>query len=168
VTTREEQIADAALTVLAAEGARGLTHRAADRAAGLPEGSASNCFRSREALLAAALARHAELDVPPAASGSARDLVLAALDHLLAPARRHLLAARYELFLESTRRPALHVATSEARGRFVGFAAAVLPDAARAPQLVAVLDGILLDQLLGADSALDRAGIEALVDRVLG
>jgi AcrR family transcriptional regulator len=48
---RREQLADAGLRVLARDGARGLTHRAVDREAGVPAGTASNYFRSRDALL---------------------------------------------------------------------------------------------------------------------
>lgn len=44
-------LADAGLRVLARDGARGLTHRAVDREAGVPVGTASNYFRSRDALL---------------------------------------------------------------------------------------------------------------------
>src|SRR5690349_24244767 len=50
---RRTQLADAGLAVLAAEGARGLTHRAVDAAADLPAGTASNYFKSRDALLGA-------------------------------------------------------------------------------------------------------------------
>jgi DNA-binding transcriptional regulator YbjK len=48
---RRGLIADAGLRVLAREGARGLTHRAVDQEAGLPTGTTSNYFRSRDALL---------------------------------------------------------------------------------------------------------------------
>jgi DNA-binding transcriptional regulator YbjK len=161
--------------VLAAEGARGLTHRAVDRAAGVPEGTTSNYFRTREALLAAAVRRHAELDAPPGlADGlSQAELVLAMIEHIAAPARRALLVARYELFLESTRREALHAELSAARERFVAMAAVLLKAGgcehprAHAAQLVAVVDGVLVDQLLAADSALDRVAIEELVQRLL-
>ena len=50
--TRQAEILDAAIETLGTRGMRGLTHRAVDRAAGLPEGSTSNHFRSRDALLA--------------------------------------------------------------------------------------------------------------------
>ena len=48
---RRDLLADAGLRVLATAGARGLTHRAVDREAGVPAGTASNYFRSRDALL---------------------------------------------------------------------------------------------------------------------
>ncbi|MEU4378282.1 TetR/AcrR family transcriptional regulator [Micromonospora echinofusca] len=50
---RRAALADAGLRVLAATGARGLTHRAVDAEAGVPTGTASNYFRSRDALLGA-------------------------------------------------------------------------------------------------------------------
>jgi DNA-binding transcriptional regulator YbjK len=48
---RRDLLADAGLRVLAHAGARGLTHRAVDQEAGVPAGTASNYFRSRDALL---------------------------------------------------------------------------------------------------------------------
>jgi DNA-binding transcriptional regulator YbjK len=48
---RRDLLADAGLRVLARAGARGLTHRAVDHEAGVPAGTASNYFRSRDALL---------------------------------------------------------------------------------------------------------------------
>ncbi|GAA5611740.1 TetR family transcriptional regulator [Streptomyces platensis] len=57
---RHELIADAALTLLAERGMRGLTHRAVDEQAGLPQGSTSNVARTRAALLEAAVRRLAE------------------------------------------------------------------------------------------------------------
>jgi DNA-binding transcriptional regulator YbjK len=44
---RRRELADAGLAVLARDGARGLTHRAVDSAAGAPAGTASNYFRTR-------------------------------------------------------------------------------------------------------------------------
>lgn len=77
-------VADAAVTVLAREGLRGLTHRAVDREAALPQGSTSNCFRTRQDLLAAVVAHLEALDLaglmqagPPdvtSVAGLARDL----------------------------------------------------------------------------------------------
>src|SRR3954453_2356028 len=47
---RRTTLADAGIAVLAREGSRGLTHRAIDAEAGVPVGTTSNYFRSREAL----------------------------------------------------------------------------------------------------------------------
>src|SRR5262245_42599709 len=49
--SRELVLLDAAIEVLAERGTRGLTHRAVDARAGLPLGSTSNRFRTRNALL---------------------------------------------------------------------------------------------------------------------
>jgi DNA-binding transcriptional regulator YbjK len=183
---RKTEIADAALSVLATEGSRGLTHRAVDEAAGLPSGSTSNYFRTRDALLEAAARRHAELDAPPpadvetatvpAASLSpeqTRDLILAAIDRVLDPTMRPMLAARYELTLEATRRPSLHPVMEESRTHFVGLATTLLragscktPEA-HAAQLIALMDGITADQLQDTETTLDRAGLEEAIDRFL-
>lgn len=60
---RRHDLCDAAIAVLAAEGARGLTHRGVDRQAGFAEGTTSFYFQTRSALLRAALERVIELDV---------------------------------------------------------------------------------------------------------
>jgi AcrR family transcriptional regulator len=68
-SARTRQVGDAAIAVLADQGARGLTHRAVDQAAGLPPGTTSNYARTREALLTLALTRIAELDAAEGAAG---------------------------------------------------------------------------------------------------
>lgn len=50
---RRAEITDAALEVLGAKGSRGLTHRAVDKAAGVPVGTTANYFPSRAGLLLA-------------------------------------------------------------------------------------------------------------------
>ncbi|MEV6400495.1 TetR family transcriptional regulator [Streptomyces sp. NPDC051907] len=113
---RAELIADAALALLAERGMRGLTHRAVDEAAGLPQGSTSNHARTRQALLEAAVRRQAEREASvltleempgPAAGvdGLADALALALHRHLTRCPE--LLVSRYELALEATRRPEL-------------------------------------------------------------
>jgi DNA-binding transcriptional regulator YbjK len=181
---RRQAISDAALEVLGRKGSRGLTHRAVDQAAGLPPGSTSNYFRTRSALLSAALRRHIELDLPPDAElaevpdlsltkEQAKEIALAGLDHILQPDRRALLAARYELVLESTRRRALHEGFEQARERFITLVEALLRATGcstprrHAVQLVTAIDGILLDQLLATAAALDRRGIEEAIGRQL-
>src|SRR5689334_15216803 len=56
MSERRALLLDAAVSVVAADGLRGLTHRAVDATAHLPAGSTSNAFRSRAALLDAVLA----------------------------------------------------------------------------------------------------------------
>jgi len=59
---RRAVLADAAIDVVAEEGMRALTHRAVDARAGLPVGTTSAYFRTRQALLTALVRRLAELD----------------------------------------------------------------------------------------------------------
>jgi DNA-binding transcriptional regulator YbjK len=192
--SRRAEIADAAIATLARDGMRGLTHRAVDRAAGLPEGSASYYFRTRQALLQATVERLAELDTTDMldSTGMLPSTGLAALPGLdldtlvdaaagiveswLTTGRERQLA-RYELALESTRRPELRqalIASGAAIRATVAsqFAAAGVrqPDQ-RAADFVAFLDGLLFDQIAGAGarkltSADLRGAIRALLAAV--
>lgn len=114
-TSRARVIADTALTLLAERGMRGLTHRAVDERAGLPQGSTSNHARTRQALLETAVRRLAEREAQvlapgelPAdgAPGSAAAGLARAL-HRYLTGHPELLVCRYELALEATRRPEL-------------------------------------------------------------
>ncbi|MBT2533617.1 TetR family transcriptional regulator [Arthrobacter sp. ISL-48] len=60
---RRPQLADAALAVVAQAGLKGLTHRAVDAAAAVAEGTTSNYFRNRAALVDAVVDRLEQLDV---------------------------------------------------------------------------------------------------------
>ncbi|MFI6475814.1 TetR/AcrR family transcriptional regulator [Streptomyces sp. NPDC050516] len=115
-TSRADLIADTALALLTERGMRGLTHRAVDELAGLPQGSTSNQARTRQALLEAAVRRQAEREAKvlvPAempAPGSGPDELAGALAlalHRHLTGHRELLVSRYELALEATRRPEL-------------------------------------------------------------
>jgi DNA-binding transcriptional regulator YbjK len=194
--SRRAEIADAAISTLARDGMRGLTHRAVDRAAGLPEGSASYYFRTRQALLQATVERLAELDstdmppgtgMPPttglpAPSGQDLDAFAAAaariVESWLTSGRERQLA-RYELALEATRRPELRQAlvasgaTIRAMVASQFAAAGVRQPGQRAADFVAFLDGLLFDQIAGAGareltSADLRAAIRALLAAVTG
>ena len=133
--SRRALIADAAISTLARDGMRGLTHRAVDRTAGLPDGSASYYFRTRQALLQATVERLAELTstdmlasaaliataagtdgaaaggaglpAPPGHELDAFGALAAALVESWLTSGRERQLARYELSLEATRRPEL-------------------------------------------------------------
>lgn len=64
---RRRALADAGLTVLATTGGArgGLTHRAVDREAGVPQGTTTNYFRNRSALLQGLVERIGERLAPP-------------------------------------------------------------------------------------------------------
>lgn len=182
--SRRDQVADAALRVLGESGSRGLTHRAVDNAAGVPPGTTSNYFNSRSSLLEAALAIHVEIDTPPEAGlagiadlelsdEEALDLLMATMDRLLATENLTMLKARYELVLESSRNEDLHRTFEPARERFVGLSEALLTARGcespreHAAQLVVVMDGALMDSLIGASSKLDRNQLRDLLARQL-
>jgi DNA-binding transcriptional regulator YbjK len=118
VTNPDRRIAllDAALDVLAEEGARGLTFRRVDERAAVPRGTASNYFPDRDELLAQ-VGSHVYLRFTPE-PGELDDVLSGAHDreHLAATMRRlvHRLVERrtvylalLELRLEATRRPEL-------------------------------------------------------------
>jgi DNA-binding transcriptional regulator YbjK len=161
---RRTLIADVALRLLGQLGARGLTHRAVDREAGLPAGSTSYYCRTRHDLLALAFRRHAELDhqeillQAEAHAGKALSLELVA-DVMAAQLERwsrlkypHQLTTRFEIFVAASRDPALAAVTSESRKRFQAtlreaLRALKLRDPANvAAALIAFTEGLLLDQ----------------------
>jgi len=110
MSTRRQRIADAIIATLATSGGRGLTHRAVDDAAGLAMGSTSYYFRSRAALLEAAVARLADLDVEAMRELDPADpaeSVARLMEHALTGTGRTATLARYELSLEAARRPEL-------------------------------------------------------------
>ncbi|WP_411145711.1 TetR/AcrR family transcriptional regulator [Streptomyces sp. x-80] len=162
---RHELIADTALTLLAERGMRGLTHRAVDEAAGLPQGSTSNLARTRAALLESAVRRLAEREAAvlaphavPGAAGAGTAAVADALAralHRYLSGHRQLLVARYELALEATRRPELRAVYDRAGRRFREPVAAMLSAAGSAEperhalSLVAWCDGVLFSCTAG-------------------
>ncbi|MET0128655.1 MAG: TetR family transcriptional regulator [Solirubrobacterales bacterium] len=182
-TDRRAAIAAAALEVLEADGGRGLTHRAVDRRAGLPQGSTSNYFKTREALLTAALHRLVELEQPsvramealvpdgPYAPPEAARLVASLVRGWLTPERSGLALARYELFLEARRRPEFQLALDEVRREYLLLVEQLLPTAgcrdphAHAPQLLALLDGLVLNQLLQPATELPDDGLVDQLER---
>ncbi|MFD3679450.1 TetR/AcrR family transcriptional regulator [Streptomyces sp. NPDC058613] len=169
---RRTLIADAAIGLVASAGLRGLTHRAADAAAGLPAGSTSYYFRTRTALIGACYQRLVELDfaeydgggagegpsaeppVPPDREAAAA--LFAGLLYRWLTVGRERQLARFELSLEAARSPDLEPELQRAGRAARARAAAVLaalgaerPEEA-AELLAAWADGILYDRLAGA------------------
>jgi DNA-binding transcriptional regulator YbjK len=161
---RARQVGDAAIAVLAGHGARGLTHRAVDQAAGLPPGTTSNHARTREALLTLTLTRIAELDLAEGAAGVAGSGLadgVAQMVHqwITEPGRRQRFLARLELAFEATRRPELRAAYDEMGRGFRTEAARLLAAAGSAcPErdawtLIAWVEGTAFYALAGAGGA---------------
>ncbi|UGS25902.1 TetR family transcriptional regulator [Microbacterium resistens] len=181
---RRAALADAGLAVLAREGSRGLTHRAVDEAAGVPTGTTSNYFRSRDALMAGLFERIGARLAP-----TPEDLALRAgqrpsralfADYLRDIVRRlcadrEVTLALFELRLESARRPELSAVLAPwLRAGFEGDVAfnetAGLPGGRREIVLFHyAIDGLLLDRLttpIDPDLPVDDV-VDALVDGLL-
>jgi DNA-binding transcriptional regulator YbjK len=116
MTTRRVEILDAAIDTIGTRGMRGLTHRAVDEAAGLPHGSTSNHFRSRDALLSGVAARFAERERAAFEAIARSEVVVTPQDLGRALGRfaieatranRSLTSARYLLLMEAAIHPSL-------------------------------------------------------------
>lgn len=160
--SRRALLADAGIAVLAREGSRGLTHRAIDAEARVPVGTASNYFRTREALVAGLFeriggrlaptpedlqARAAEHPSPELFADYIRDIVRRLITN------RDVTLALYELRLDAARRPEL--AASLGEWRRAGFdgdvefnAAAGLPGGRSEVALFHyAIEGLVFDRL---------------------
>jgi AcrR family transcriptional regulator len=116
MATRREQLLDAAITVLGERGIHALTHRAVDAQAGLPAGSASNHFRTRDALLDAVMDRFVAREralweelamrMYPTTPQELAEVLIAAAKTATGP-QRTLSLARYAILVEAGIRPAM-------------------------------------------------------------
>lgn len=182
---RRVMLTDAAVDVLAHEGARGLTFRAVDARAGVPVGTASNYFSSRDDLLMQTGARISSRMTPDPAQ--VEQIMLPAPSRELVTELMHWLVRRMtddrtgylamlELRLEATRRPELR--TQLTRTVRTGFEESLSfhrdrdlpggPDAFLV--LYLAMTGVLLEHftlpdMLG-DDGLDHL-IEAVVTRII-
>jgi DNA-binding transcriptional regulator YbjK len=157
---RRAAIADAAIRLVATRGLRGLTHRAVDTEAGLPQGSTSYYLRTRDALLTACVDRMLQRDLGgflPTATDLA-ELLTGFIVTQVAERREDLLA-RYELSLEAVRRPQLRAALVQSGQQLRAMLADLLTSygVEDAPQVAgaaaAMLDGLMYDQVAGAGSS---------------
>ncbi|MBT3082252.1 MULTISPECIES: TetR/AcrR family transcriptional regulator [Streptomyces] len=178
---RRVALTDAAIEVLAQEGARGLTFRAVDTRAGVPVGTASNYFSSRDDLFMQTGARiHSRMTPDPAQVAQA---MLPAPSRALVTELMHWLVRRMtddrtgylallELRLEATRRPALRAQlTATVRTAFEESAAFHrdwnLPgDHTAFLVLYLAMTGVLLEHFTLPDMLGDTA-LETLVDAVV-
>lgn len=138
---RRDRLRDAAIEVLAEQGGRGLTHRAVDVAAGVPPGTAKNYFATRQSLLQAIAERCVERyrDLPrPAITDRAALVAMmgALLTDVAGPGRPRLLA-----YLE------------------------LQAEAARAPWLAAIMDGIAAADFTAFEEAQRAAGLPVTSER---
>lgn len=181
---RRSTLADAGIRVLAEEGARGLTHRAVDAAAGTPRGTTSNYYPTRDDLISALVDRIAERLTPdptavPSPPSRPRNRELFA-DYLRDIVRRlsvdpQLSLALFELRLEAARRPSVAQALGKWRQRAFEEDVAFNDDAGLPGGRTEIalfhyaIDGLMLDHLtapIDTRLTVDDA-IKEFVDRIL-
>jgi AcrR family transcriptional regulator len=170
VSGRREALLDAAIAVLGRHGMRGLTHRAVNAEAGVPPGTVSNYFPTREALLGGVVDRVVEREraafealavLAPPTSPHELATVLAGFVAAATGPNRDLALSRFALLVEAANRPAL-------AERMAGGARAVdawsarwmtgagLSDPARdVPLLARQVDALTLHQLAHPDPGFD-------------
>src|ERR1700742_1849788 len=170
MASRRTELLDAAITVLGQRGMHGLTHRAVDAAAGLPAGSASNHFRTRDALLEATTERFAARERASWEEIAARicpigpDQLAAALAEFAREAtgpNRELTLARYAILVEAGVHPPLRAPLMATGARvnawfthWVRIAGSADPGR-DAPVIMNHWTGVVLHQLAGADTPFD-------------
>ncbi|WEV76682.1 hypothetical protein O9K63_08665 [Janibacter cremeus] len=163
LSPRMQRILEAATRVVAARGMRGLTHRAVDAEAGLPQGSTSGYLRTRMALvtaltefIAAGLIDSVEVLAGQQQAGEDDEAVIEnALDVFAGWLREpDALIAKAELAREVAREPEIAAAMEPARARIEGIVGRILtlaevddvPTAAQA--IIAAMEGVLDAALL--------------------
>ncbi|MFI8365619.1 TetR/AcrR family transcriptional regulator [Streptomyces sp. NPDC085466] len=182
---RRATLVDAAIEVLAREGARGLTFRAVDTEAGVPTGTASNYFANRDELLTQAGARVYERLQPDEATMEStrtaphdRETYVRLMRELVGRVSgfRTGYLALLELRLEATRRPALRsILTERVRAdveQNVAFhEASGLPgDATAVKLLMLTLNWLIVEQLTLPEVFPEEereALVAAAVDRIV-
>jgi DNA-binding transcriptional regulator YbjK len=188
---RRRQLADAAIELLGAGGARGLSHPKVDVHAGVPAGTASFYFRTRQALLLGIAERLTELDVQDlsrltelATDGSGQFTGTAGLAELVmySAAEPFLTRtkARYELALHASRDAELMSALRLSVDTFYRLAhdvvarwhpetdappADLIDEQARAA--LALINGIMLSFVAGRPIVQSAAQLEHLLDGLI-
>ena len=185
-TGRRAELLAAGVQVLAESGLRGLTHRAVDAAAGLPEGTCSAYLRTRSALLVAlaedvggGLARDVDAmaaDLSEGEDGVAHaDAVAAAVTGLFLRWLRspQVVRAQAELALEAARDPELLAVFDRWRTGLLHVVEGIAEQAGSAPRphraavAVAALEGVLVTAARMPSE--DRAGfVEEAVPALVG
>lgn len=161
--TRRDDIAQAAMELVAEGGSHLLTHRRIDRRLGLPEGTTSNYARTRRDLVLMVVERIAGIArlrpaaaPPPRSVDQAVEQLVAAFEDVVA--RGVDIRARMALTIDCLGDPELHaLLTTESPVRATVLAQARqlldqlgVPDAEqRAVDLVGVMNGLFYDRLVG-------------------
>ena len=182
-TSRLDCVTRAAVEVLGLNGAAGLTHRAVDREAGLPEGSTSNHFRTRDALVGAVcrwLATHDLATLSAAEANFTRERLtitgaaegLSEIVTLWTGEEAVLTAARLELFLMARRDLKLAKQLDDVRQTFHARATDWLERLTHgagqhAGFIMSVIEGVTANQLLHMNHRMSEDEVRTCLERVL-
>jgi len=164
---RVEQILRATLAVIGRGGVAAVTHRTVAEEAGVPLGSLTYYFSSKQALLREALRLHvtedagrmAALAAELAAGGAGGEEIVAAFAEVLAGGHPDI--AQFELYLEAARDPQLRDVAVESLRAYAEVAETALRAAGVAQAetfagiIVATIDGIGLHRSAAGDEAPD-------------
>lgn len=174
VSSTRDRSLSAALRLLASGGIRALTHSRVDAEAGLPRGSTSNHFRTRQALIEGVIDRlersdYAEWLLSYEWGEPSVERFCAAIEaavEAMTGAGREQTLARSALVLEGIHNPAVAAAMQVERDRLRGWAVGALaglgvtgPEG-RAATLFAFIDGVVLHRLTSPDAALSQDAID--------
>lgn len=174
-----------AIAVVGRSGMRGLTHRAVDREAGMPEGSTSVYYRTRLALLTAlggfvAAQLHADVralgaSLPSPTDEEGVDEAISATTQMLERWAEHpdLIVTMSELALEAARTPSLGEPIIAWRSDLIEVVESIVcrteqpGSRLRAEAIVASLDGVVLSGMLATSDAERPAYLRSMVTLVL-
>jgi DNA-binding transcriptional regulator YbjK len=191
---RRRELCDAAIQLLADDGAKGLSHLKVDARAGVPDGTTSFYFRTRSALLHAVAERMVELDLAAlqsvadraglddgaSTSTLAKLVIQSGQEPELSRTR-----ARYELTMQATRDPSISATLQRATDAFTklhhDILVQLLPHGAELDPAVVddlsnitltFINGLLLrfahgDRIIDSPEQLDSA-LSAIVTGILG
>ncbi|HEX7305199.1 TetR/AcrR family transcriptional regulator [Lentzea sp.] len=183
---RRTALLDAAVDVLAEEGARGLTYRAIDAKAGVPAGTASNYFANRDELMSEVMTRVHDRLMPSDESVAEslalprdRSLTVKFMHDIIrrADADKACYLAMMELRLEATRRPGIREALTRTIAENIEANVAfneesALPgDRMTVVSLYFAMTGLIYERLTlpGVVEPMDLDElVEVLVDRAIG
>ena len=180
---RQDAVLEATVRLLASEGPHGITHHRVASEAGVPLAATTYYFSSKDELLQEALRlaaareldkleqRSAELGKTFSTPGPLGRALAAALVHLVERERGSLLT-KFDVYLQSARRPALR---SSSKTWIEGFtrlatsaleAAGVARPAEAAELLVACADGLLIHHLATSGKGADTRGLAEPLERL--
>lgn len=169
---RRDDLLDAAIDVLGGSGVHALTHRSVDAAAGVPSGSTSNHFRTRDALLDAVVERFSARERAVWADLATRAYptspvalaeVMATMAHVATGPQRTLTLARYAILVQAGVQPSVRAQLSATGAqvdreflRWMRLAGSADP-VRHAPIVMNHWTGLVLHELAMPDPAFDPA-----------